>query len=82
MSILRKVFGLSIIGIALMASLPADARLAANELSANRLAANRLAANRLAANRLAANAFTTNPGEGGFSDVAAVELSNGMRLTR
>src|SRR6516164_9402096 len=53
-------------------------RLAANRLAANRLAANRLAANRLAANRLAAN----QPGEGAASDIIAIEMPDGTRLTR
>jgi len=53
-------------------------RLAANRLAANRLAANRLAANRLAANRLAAN----QPGEGAASDIIAIEMPDGTRLSR
>jgi|SRR6516164_1459545 len=58
-------------------------RLAANRLAANRLAANRLAANRLAANRLAANRLAANqPGEGAASDIIAIEMPDGTRLTR
>jgi len=53
-------------------------RKAFNRLAANRLAANRLAANRLAANRLAAN----QPGEGAASDIIAIEMPDGTRLTR
>jgi hypothetical protein len=58
-------------------------RLAANRLAANRLAANRLAANRLAANRLAANRLAANqPGEGAASDIIAIEMPDGTRLSR
>jgi len=53
-------------------------RKAFNRLAANRLAANRLAANRLAANRLAAN----QPGEGAASDIIAIEMPDGTRLSR
>jgi hypothetical protein len=53
-------------------------RLAANRLAANRRAFNRLAANRLASNRLAAN----QPGEGAASDIIAIEMPDGTRLSR
>ena len=53
-------------------------RLAANRLASNRLASNRLASNRLASNRLAAN----QPGEGAASDIIAIEMPDGTRLTR
>jgi len=56
----------------------ATGTITANRLAANRLAANRLAANRLAANRLAAN----QPGEGAASDIIAIEMPDGTRLSR
>src|SRR5215831_6678796 len=51
---------------------------ALNRLAANRLAANRRAFNRLAANRLAAN----QPGEGAASNIIAIEMPDGTRLSR
>ena len=55
----------------------------ANKRALNRLAANRLAANRRAINRLAANRLTTNqPGEGAASDIIAIEMPDGTRLSR
>jgi len=49
-----------------------------NRKAFNRLASNRLASNRLAANRLAAN----QPGEGAASDIIAIEMPDGTRLSR
>jgi|SRR6516165_5336346 hypothetical protein len=58
-------------------------RLAANRLAANRLAANRRAFNRLAANRKAFNHLAANqPGEGVASDIVAIEMPDGTRLSR
>jgi hypothetical protein len=51
---------------------------ATGTVTTNRLAANRLAANRLAANRLAANQL----GEGAASDIIAIEMPDGTRLSR
>jgi hypothetical protein len=83
-SIIKKAAGLALVGVALALSLPADAKLAANSRQSNRLAANRLSGNRLSGNRLAANALATNQraGDGAFTDIAAVELPNGMRFAR
>ncbi|MBS0420733.1 MAG: hypothetical protein JSR66_23690 [Proteobacteria bacterium] len=60
-------------------AVPSEARLTANRLTANRLTANRLTANRLTANSLAAGTVT---GEGAFSDVIALDLPNGLVITR
>src|SRR6516225_11002221 len=49
-----------------------------NRKAFNRLASNRLASNRLASNRLAAN----QPGEGAASDIIAIEMPDGTRLSR
>jgi len=56
----------------------ATGTITANRLASNRLAANRLASNRLASNRLAAN----QPGEGAASDIIAIEMPDGTRLSR
>jgi hypothetical protein len=79
------------VAVVLTLSVPTAAEIATNKLAANRLAANRLAANRLAANRLAANRLAANKvaanghhaklGEGGFTDVSAIEFRNGIRYT-
>ena len=53
-------------------------RIALNRLASNRLASNRLASNRLASNRLAAN----QPGEGAASNIVAIEMPDGTRLSR
>ena len=53
-------------------------RKAFNRLASNRLASNRLASNRLAPNRLAVN----EPGEGAASDITAIEMPDGTRLSR
>jgi hypothetical protein len=84
MSIIKNLAGLSFVAMALAASLPADARIAANTHETNRLAGNRLAGNRLAGNRLAGNALATNKlaGDGAFTDIVAIELPGGMRFTR
>ena len=58
-------------------------RKALNRLAANRLAANRRAFNRLAANRKAFNHLAANqPGEGVASDIVAIEMPDGTRLSR
>ena len=51
---------------------------ATGTVTTNRKAVNRLASNRLASNRLAAN----QPGEGAASDIIAIEMPDGTRLTR
>ena len=51
---------------------------ATGTVTTNKIALNRLAANRLAANRLAAN----QPGEGAASDIIAIEMPDGTRLSR
>ena len=51
---------------------------ATGTVTTNRKAFNRLAANRLASNRLAAN----QPGEGAASDIIAIEMPDGTRLSR
>ncbi len=89
MSMLQKVFGLGLVGLALAASMPVDAKIAANKIAANKIAMNRLASNKVAMNRLSSNKIAMNTfagnnvaGEGAFADVAAIELPNGLRLTR
>ena len=67
MSIIKKVCGLGLVGLALALSVPAEARLAANKL---------------ATNKLATNSAAGNAGDGAFTNVAAVDLPNGMRFTR
>lgn len=58
-------------------------RLASNRIALNRLASNRLAANRRALNRLASNRLAANqPGEGAASDIIAIEMPDGTRLSR
>jgi hypothetical protein len=93
-SIVRRLFGLSLVGIALAMSLPAEARLSANGMQSNSLSPNRLSSNRLASNRLSSNKLASNKlsshrlagnklaGDGAFTKVAAVELPNGMRFVR
>ena len=51
---------------------------ATGTVTTNRKAFNRLASNRLASNRLAAN----QPGEGAASDIIAIEMPDGTRLSR
>jgi hypothetical protein len=74
MSIIKNLAGLSFVAMALAASLPADARIAANTQETNRLAGNRLAGNALATSKPA--------GDGAFTDIVAIELPSGMRFTR
>jgi|HubBroStandDraft_3_1064219.scaffolds.fasta_scaffold356135_1 hypothetical protein len=91
MNTVKKALGLSVIGMALAAGLPANAELASNSLAANRIAANRIAANRLAGNRLASNRLSGNnlagnslataAGDGAFSKIVVIELPNGSRVT-
>ena len=52
----------------------AEARLSGNRLSGNKLSSNKLSSNTVAAN--------TMPGDGAFTDVYAVELADGVRLSR
>jgi hypothetical protein len=51
---------------------------ATGTVTTNRRALNRLASNRLASNRLASN----QPGEGAASDIIAIEMPDGTRLSR
>ena len=71
MHVLKKLLGLTVVGMALGASLPADARLATN----------RLASNKLASNKLSTNSLLANAGEGAFIDVLVIDLPNGSRVT-
>jgi hypothetical protein len=60
-------------------------KIASNRIATNRIAANRLSANRLSSNRLSANTAATRtgqPGEGAASDIVAIELPDGTRLSR
>ena len=50
----------------------------ANETATGTVTTNRKAFNRLASNRLAAN----QPGEGAASDIIAIEMPDGTRLSR
>ena len=55
----------------------------ANETATGTVTTNRRALNRLASNRLASNRLASNqPGEGAASDIIAIEMPDGTRLTR
>ena len=57
----RKIIALGLgLVAATLATMPAQARLAANKLAANRIAFNKLAANRIAFNRIAFNRIAGN----------------------
>ena len=55
----------------------------ANETATGTVTTNRRALNRLASNRLASNRLAPNqPGEGAASDIIAIEMPDGARLSR
>ena len=55
----------------------------ANETATGTVITNRRALNRLASNRLASNRLASNqPGEGAASDIIAIEMPDGTRLSR
>ena len=55
----------------------------ANETATGTVTTNRRALNRLASNRLASNRLASNqPGEGAASDIIAIEMPDGTRLSR
>jgi hypothetical protein len=84
MNATKLLLSASSVGLALAFCLPVQAKVTTNKITTNKITTNKVTTNKIATNKyaIAGRSSSTTTGDGAFSAVDAIVLSDGRRLSR